>query len=60
MEKLKAFENGSDVNTDPEAKLKRKIKKAKPHSDSDYMYSPLPRKKVDKNTSSTLKRSNKN
>ena len=38
LEKLKSYENNSDIKTDVDAKSNRKYKKAKEHEDSDYSY----------------------
>ncbi|XP_043468221.1 uncharacterized protein LOC122502304 isoform X2 [Leptopilina heterotoma] len=53
MDKLRSYENESEVSTDPEAKSNRKIKKLKTHSDSDFEYKKNPKTKELKSKSLT-------
>lgn len=55
MEKLRAYENESDVNTDPDAKANRKLKKARTNPDS--MQPSNSQKRTEKKASLPLKES---
>lgn len=53
MDKLKSYENDSEISTDPDAKSNRKFKKLKTHSESDFEYKQILKKKELKSKSLT-------